>query len=155
MLNDVNNFIKWLALKAFIINEVSIGNFFFIFQYESYFLLGHFYFNCPANIRLYEDVLKTPWRRLTSSSWRRLEDVLIKTNISALALRLQKASSRRLQDIFKMFSRRLENVFKTSSRRLQDIFKASLKCLQDAFNTSCKDILKTFSRHIIKLNCSC
>ena len=100
----------------------------------------------PANIRLDEDVLKTSCRRLSSlssgdvfkTSSRRLdqdeyihlihtssEDVLIKTNIFVLIIRLQ-------------------DVFKTFSRRLQDVFK-----------TSCKDIFKTFSRRIIKLNCSC
>ena len=128
----------------------------------------HFFtFNIPANICLDEDVLKTFRRRLTSST---SEDVLIKTNMFALALRLQKTSLRclqdvlvktnifilaiSLQDVFKTFSRRLQNVFKTSSRRLQDIFKTFSKHIQDVFKTSCKDIFKTFSRHIIKLNCS-
>ena len=118
-----------------------------------------------------EDVLKTSWRRLSSSS---SEDVLIKTNMFALALRLQKTSSRRLQDVlvktnifvlairlqdvFKTFSRRLQDVFKTScqdvfktfSRRLQDVLQ---KRLQDIFKTSCKDAFKMFWRRIIRLNC--
>ena len=51
---------------------------------------GRYY---PANICLDEDVLKTSYvfvfRRL-------LQDVLIKTNISTLVIRLQKMSSRRL-----------------------------------------------------------
>ena len=75
--------------------------------------------------------------RLQKTSSRRLQDVLIKTNIFALALRLHKASwsrpiylswlyvfkasSKRLQDIFKTFWRRLQNVFKTSSRRPVEI----------------------------------
>ena len=46
----------------------------------------------PANIRLDEDALKTSRRRLSSSS---SEDVFIKTNMFALALCLQKTSSRR------------------------------------------------------------
>ena len=59
----------------------------------------------PANIRLDEDVLKTSWRRLSSSS---SEDVF-------------KASSRRLdQDQY-------IHLGYTSSRRLQDIFKTSLR----------------------------
>ena len=81
-----------------------------------------------------------------SSWWRRLQDVLIKTNMFALALRLQKTSSRRLgQDQYIRLGY-------TSSRRLQDVLQ---KRLQDIFKTSCKDIFKTFSRRIIKLNCSC
>ena len=85
----------------------------------------------PANIRLDEDVLKTSWKRLSSSSledvfktssrlldqdeYVRLsltssEDVWVKTNIFVLAIRLQ--------DVFKTSCR---NVFKTSSRRLQDV----------------------------------
>ena len=87
----------------------------------------------------------------------RLQNVLIKTNMFALAVRLQKTSSRRLgQDQYihlgRTSSRRLQDVFKTSSRRLP---KASSRYLQDVFKTSCKDIFKTFSRRIIKLNCSC
>ena len=46
-------------------------------------------------------------------SSRRLQEVLVKTNIFLLAVRLQ--------DVFKTFSRRLRDVFKTSSRHLQDI----------------------------------
>ena len=127
----------------------------------------------PTNIRLDEDFLKTSFVFIFR---RRLQDVLIKTNMFALALRLQKTSSRRLgqdqyirlgytssrrlqdvfktscQDVFKTFSRRLQDVLQ---KRLQDIFKTSSKHLQDVFKTSCKDIFKTFSRHIIKLNCSC
>ena len=109
----------------------------------------------PANIRLDEDVLKTSFVFVFR---RRLQDVLIKTNIFALALRLQKTSSRRLgqdqyicfghmssrrlQDVFKTFLKRLQNVFKASSRRLQDVFKVSSRRLQDVFKTSCKDIFK-------------
>ena len=75
-----------------------------------------------------EDVLKTSFVFVFR---RRLEDVLIKTNMFAIALRLQKtssgrlgedqyiclghASSNRLQDV-------LKNVSKTSSRRLAKTF---------------------------------
>ena len=93
---------------------------------------------------------------------RRLQDVLVKTNIFALAIRLQDVLARRLQDIFKtssrrlaqMSSRRFQDVLKTSSKSFQDLFKKSSRRLQDIFKTSCKVIFKTFSRHIIKLICS-
>ena len=58
------------------------------------------------------------------------EDVLIKTNMVALALRLQKTSSRRLgQDQYirlgytssRRLEKRLQDIFKTSSRRLAKI----------------------------------
>ena len=139
--------------------------------------------------------------------WRHLEDVFKTSFVFVFRRRLQDVfkrfwsrriyspeskifkshtSSRRLQDVFKMFSRRLQDVFKTScqdvfktssrhlaktsSRRCQDVFKTSWKriqdifrnvfktssrCLQDVLKTSCKDIFNTFSRCIIKLNCSC
>ena len=59
----------------------------------------------------------------------------------------------------------LEDVVKTSSRRLQNvltktnIFASLIRLtlligLQDVLKTSCKDVSKTFSRRIIKLNCS-
>ena len=86
--------------------------------------------------------MKTSWRRLeTFIVFRKcLQDVLIKTNIFALVIRLQKrssrgldqdqyiclgqASSRRLQDFFKTSSRSLAM---TSSRRFQDVFSKSRK----------------------------
>ena len=89
------------------------------------------------------------------------QEVLIKTNIFILVVRLQKTSSRRLtqdqyfrlghtssrsfQDVFKTFLRCLQDVFKTSLRRLQVIFKASF---QNVFKISCKNILKTTSRRL-------
>ena len=113
----------------------------------------------PANIRLDKDILKTSWRRLSSS--RRLQDALIKTNIFTLVIRLQKTSwSRpipwffiRLQDvfktschnIFKTFSRRLA---KTSSRHLQEVFKMFWRRLQDVFKTFSRRIAKTSARHL-------
>ena len=101
--------------------------------------------NLPANIRLDEDVLKTSWRHLSSSS---SEDVLIKTNMFALALRLQDVLPRCLQDVFKTSSRRLQDVFKTSSRHLQDALKTSSGRLQNIFKISSRhlqDVFKTFS----------
>ena len=77
--------------------------------------------NNPANIRLDEDVL-------------------IKTNMFALALRLQKTSSRRLQDVLVkinifVLAICLQNVFKTSSGRLQDVLKTSSRYRRDVFKT--------------------
>ena len=85
--------------------------------------------------------------RLSLTSSRRLQDVLVKTNRFVLAIRLQ--------DVFKRFSRRFQDVL---PRHLQDIFKTSSKHLQDVFKTPSRrlqDIFKTSLRRIIKLNCSC
>ena len=95
----------------------------------------------PANIRLDEDVFCL---RVQKTSSRRLQDVLIKINIIVLVIRLQDVFKTSCQDIFKTSCK---NVFKTSSRRLQDVFKTSSRHLQDLF--------KTFSKRITKLNCSC
>ena len=78
----------------------------------------------PPNICLDEDVLKTSWRRLSSSS---SEDVF-KTSC---------------QDVFKTFSRRLQDVFKTSSRHLQDVLP---RRLQNVFKMSSGPIAKISSR---------
>ena len=81
--------------------------------------------------RRFEDVFhlriqKTSSRRLDQDECVRLsltfsEDVLVKTNIFVLAIRLQ--------DVFKTSCK---NVFKTSSRRLQDVLQ---RYLQDVFKT--------------------
>ena len=100
------------------------------------------------------------------------EDVLIKKNIFALVIRLQKTFwSRPMYSswpyIFKTFSRRLQGVlqkrvqdiFQTSSRHLPDVFKKFWRCLQDVsrifkkscydvFKTSCKNVFKASSRHL-------
>ena len=119
----------------------------------------------PANIRLDEDVLKTPWKRFSSSSshnvfktsWlrrtcslysyifrRRLQDVLIKTNIFVLVICLQDVfktfSSRHLEDILQ---KHLEDIFKTSLRPLQDVV---LSRLQDVLQKRLEDIFKKCSR---------
>ena len=109
-------------------------------------------------------LMETSWRRLEDvfrlrlqkTSPRRLQDFLIKTNISIFVIRLQdvfKTFSRYLQDIFKtscqdifkMFSRRLQGVFKTSSRRLAKTFS---RRLQNVFKASCKNVFKTSSRRL-------
>ena len=81
------------------------------------------------------------WRCLLPSSW---EDVfkmfsrrLIKTNIFALALGLQKTPSRRLQDVLVktnifVLATCLRDFFKTSSRHLEDVLQ---RYLQDVFKT--------------------
>ena len=93
------------------------------------------------NIRLDEDVLiKTNifalLIRLHKTSSRHLQDALIKANIFALIIRLQdvfKTFSRRLQDVLQKL---LQGIFKTSSRRLQDIFKTSSRLSENFFKTS-------------------
>ena len=124
----------------------------------------------PANIHLDEGVLKKSWRRLSSSS---SEDVF-KTNIFILLIRLRKTSwSRPIYSscsyVFNTSSRRLHqdkyihltHVFRRRLEQdqyirlvilLQDVL---LRRFQDFFKTSCKNVFKSFSRRLIKLNCSC
>ena len=81
-------------------------------------------------------LMKTSWRhledvchlRLQKTSSRYLQDVLIKTNMFALDLRLQKTSSRRLvQDQYILFGHTsLRRLAKTSSRNLLEAFKTSI-----------------------------
>ena len=102
----------------------------------------------PENIRLDEDVLKVSFIFLFR---RRLQDVLIKTNMFTLALRLRKTSWSRpiylsCPYVFKTSSRHLQDVLKTSSRRLQNVFKASQRCLQDVCKTSSRRPAKISSR---------
>ena len=109
--------------------------------------------NCinPANIRLYEDILKTS---VVLVFRRRLQDVLIKTNIFALVINLDKTSSRHLQNVlvntnifaswpyaFKTFSRRFQDVL---PRSLQDIFDTSSRHRKEVFNTPYKSVFKRF-----------
>ena len=125
----------------------------------------------PPNIRLDEEVFRL---RLQKTSSRRLQDILIKTNIFALVIHLQKTIedvfktfysspiysywpyvfNTSCQYVFKMFSRRFQDVFKTfSSRRfLQDVFKASRRLNKtssrrlQSVKKSCKNVFKTSSR---------
>ena len=102
--------------------------------------------------------MKTSWRRLEDvfrlrlqkTSSRRLQDVLIKTNIFVLVLRLQKTSSRRLQDVLVktnifVLAIRLQDVFKTSCK---NVFKTSSRRLQDVFKTSSRRLANTSWRHL-------
>ena len=123
-------------------------NFFWIYWLSSY---------NPANTRLDEDVLKTFWRCLSSSSSedvfktpsRRLyQDEYVRLSLTSSEdvfktswsrpiyspwLYVFKTSSRRFQDVFKTFSRPLQHVWQ---KRLQDIFKAFWRRLQNVFKTS-------------------
>ena len=116
-------------------------------------------------------LMKTPWRCLSSSSsedvfktswswgiyspysyvfrWRLDQDQYIRLGHTSSRHFPQvfKMSSRHLQDVSKMF----QDVLKTSSGHLQDFFKTSSRHLQDVLQRC----LKTLSRRIIKLNCSC
>ena len=88
--------------------------------------------------------------RLQKTSWRSLQDVLIKTNIFTLVIRLQKASwSRPIYSswpyVFKTSSRRFQDVFKTYSRRLAI---TSSRHFEDVFKKSCKNVFKTSSRRL-------
>ena len=104
--------------------------------------------------RRLEDVFRL---RLQKTSSRRLQEVLIKTNMFTLALRLQKTSSRRLgQDQYICLGhvslRRLQDVFKTPSRRLdQDEYvRPSLTSSEDVLvKTNIFDLIfKTSSRRL-------
>ena len=86
---------------------------------KKFYLHPHTFY--PVNIRLDEDVLKS-----FVSVFRR-QDVF-KTNMFALALRLQRMSSRRLgQDQYIPLGH-------TSSRRFQDIFKTSSGIFMRRYN---------------------
>ena len=97
----------------------------------------------PANIRLDEDVLKMSFVFVFR---RRLQDVLIKTNMFALALRLQKTSSRRLQDVLVK-----TNIF-VLAIRLQDVFKTFSRLLAETSSGRLQDVFKTSSRHLAKIS---
>ena len=113
----------------------------------------------PANKRLDEDVLKTSFVFVFR---RRLQDVLIKTNIFVLVIHLQdvfKAFWRHLQDVYEMFWKRLQDVFKTSSRRLakmssrrfQDV-SSSYTVLVNKFSRCLQDVFTTFLRRTAKID---
>ena len=93
----------------------------------------------PANISLHEDVLKTSWRRLWSSS----SEVVLKASLIRLHqdeyICLCHTSSRRLQGVLKMSSKRLAKMF---SRHLQDVFKAHHQ-IKLFFLTRFQDVCET------------
>ena len=114
---------------------------------EAYILISMYWCSLSkkklAGGRTYQTfvLMKTSWRRLPSSS---SEDVLVKTNIFVLAIRLQ--------DVFRTSCHNktsCKNVFKTSSRRLQDVLKTSSRHLQDVLQRYLQDVFKTY--HQVKL----
>ena len=83
--------------------------------------------------------------RLQKTSSRRLQDVFNTSwsrPIYSSWSYIFKTSSRRFQDVFKMSSRRLA---KTSSRRLAKMFSRGI---QKIFKASCKNVFKTSPRHL-------
>ena len=117
--------------------------------------------------------MRMSWRRiedlfnllLQKISSRRPQDVLIKTNICALVIRLQKTSwrhlfqeqdiclshtsSRHLQELFKTSSRRLAKIY---SRHLQDVLKTSSRHLQDVLPRRFQNVFKKPCENVIKIS---
>ena len=107
----------------------------------------------PANIRLDENVLKTSFVFVFR---RRLQDVLIKKNIFAWVIRLQKTSSTGLQDVLVktnifVLAIFLEEVLQTSWKRLEEVFRTSYK---NVFKASSRHLAKAFLRRLAKSFCS-
>ena len=118
------------------------------------------YSSIPANIRLDEDVFKTSWRRLSSSSsedvfkrpsrrldqdkYIRLTDTSSENVFKKSSRCLAKTSSRRLQDVFETSLRRLQDIFKTSSRRFENVFKRSSRPLPEVLQRCLQDTFKTY-----------
>ena len=109
--------------------------------------------------RRFEDVSKTPWKRLSKTFWRCLEDVL-KTSWrclkDVLARFLFKMSWRHLEDVFKKSGRRMTKtnilvLIKTSS---EDVWVrriySSWRCLEDVF---WRQRQKTSSRRLHQDDC--
>ena len=108
----------------------------------------------PANIRLDEDVLKTSWRRLSSSSSKEVFKTSSRRLDEYKYILVNHTSS---EDVFKMSSKRLGQdqyicLVHTSSRCLQDVLP---RRLQNISQIRLEDIFKMFWRRIIKLNCFC
>ena len=82
------------------------------------------------------NAMKTSWRRLAKTFWRRHEDVL-KASC--------KRSWRSLEDV-------LEDEKLLRWRRLQYVLKT---CLEDVLKTCLEDIFKTSWRHILKTSSRC
>ena len=104
---------------------------------------------CFTFLRRFPVRLEIPMRSLAlvQKLQKAFPNVLIKTSIFHLLMRLQKTSSRcHDQDQFirpgHTSSRRFQGFFKTSSGRL---VKTSSKHLQDVLKTSCQNVFKTFS----------
>ena len=85
-------------------------------------------------------VLKTSWRYLCKRSSRRLEDVL-KMFEDVFAGRLEDVLARCLEDVLKTSGKRLENVLKTSSEDvwLTRIYSSWSRRLEGGWKTSSED----------------
>ena len=117
-------FLEWFTLKTF-----SFLICHFLMALPQFFLTNYSWWTPSKH--------SSRWIHLEDVFGLRLQDVLIKTNIFALLIHLQKMSSRLLhQDQYIRLSIRFQDVFKTSSRHLQDVFKTFWKRLQDVFKTS-------------------
>ena len=79
-------------------------------------------------------LMKTSSKRLDQDEHiHHIQDVLLKTKIFVLAIRLE--------DVFKTFSRCLQDVLQ---KRLQDVFKTSSKHLQDVLPRRLQEVFKAF-----------
>ena len=110
---------------------------------EKNYIRCNIYTNFPANIRLGEDVLKISSRRLQcniffvfqnvlKTAWRRLEDIIAIRLANTSWRRLGRRLARRLEDIL---GRRIAN---TSWRRLEDVLEDEKCYAEDVFKTSWK-----------------
>ena len=130
--------------------------------FSIYILLSRRINTRPANIRPDKDFLK---KSFVFVFRKRLQDVLIKTNVFVLIIRLQKTPSRHFQDVLVranifVLAIRLQDVFKTSCKNVfkklcKNVFNTSSRRLQGVLKTSCKDVFKTLSRRIINLYYFC
>ena len=101
-----------------------------------------------------QDIFKTSSRRLDQGEYVSLthtssEDVLIKSNIIVLLIRLQDVFKTSCQDVFRtsckiVFKTSSRSLVKSSSRHLQDVL--SSRRLQDIFKTSSRRFAKISSR---------
>ena len=138
----------WLAItqRTFVLMKTSSKSL------EDVFRLG---LQKTSSRRLDQDEYVCPSLTSSEDEFKTSSNVLVKTNILALAMRLQDVFQRRLQNVFKTSTRRLQDVFKTSSRllaqtswrHLQNVFKTSSRRFEDVFKTSSTRLAKTSSRH--------
>ena len=104
----------------------------------------------PANIRLNEDVFRL---RLQKTSSRRLDqDEYVRLSLTSSEDVFKTSWSRPIYSswlyVFKTSSRRFQDVFKTSSRRLA---KTSSRHLQDVLLRRFQEVFKTSSRLLAKM----
>ena len=139
----------WLAItqRTFVLMKTSSKSL------EDVFRLG---LQKTSSRRLDQDENVCPSLTSSEDEFKTSSNVLVKTNILALAMRLQDVFQRRLQNVFKTSTRRLQDVFKTSSRllaqtswrHLQNVFKTSSRPLQDVLKTSSRHLQHVLQRHL-------